>query len=47
MQITSVEFMRHGGGVQQVRTFDLMVRLRNESEYQFRNIERQEWDSLL
>ncbi|KAF8070915.1 TPS5 [Scenedesmus sp. PABB004] len=47
--IESVEFQRQGGGVisSSVRTFDLLIRQRsNNTEYQFRNIARSEWEPL-
>ena len=35
-EIESVEFARQGGGVVSSRTFDLVVRMKNEAEHQFR-----------
>lgn len=47
-EIDSVEFQRQGGGVlaSSVKTFDLVIRLKNEQEHQFRNINRTEWQNL-
>eukprot|EP00879_Flechtneria_rotunda_P026994 GHRR01028848.1.p1 GENE.GHRR01028848.1~~GHRR01028848.1.p1 ORF type:complete len:661 (+),score=230.98 GHRR01028848.1:215-2197(+) len=47
--IDYVEFQRQGGGVisSSVRTFDLMIKQKsNNTEYQFRNIQRSEWEPL-
>ncbi|WIA31627.1 hypothetical protein OEZ86_002510 [Tetradesmus obliquus] len=47
--IESVEFQRQGGGVisSSVRTFDLLIKQRsNNMDYQFRNIQRSEWEPL-
>eukprot|EP00882_Tetradesmus_deserticola_P011967 GHRQ01012666.1.p1 GENE.GHRQ01012666.1~~GHRQ01012666.1.p1 ORF type:complete len:645 (+),score=367.82 GHRQ01012666.1:668-2602(+) len=47
--IEYVEFQRQGGGVisSSVRTFDLLIKQRsNNTEYQFRNIQRSEWEPL-
>ncbi|KAI8462425.1 MAG: structure-specific recognition protein-domain-containing protein [Monoraphidium minutum] len=47
--IESCEFQRQGGGVisGSVRTFDLVIRLRNNpQEFMFRNINRTEWQGL-
>ncbi len=48
-EIDSVEFLRQGGGVlgSSTRTFDLLVRLKNNTEHQFRSIQRSEWQNLL
>ncbi|GBF95966.1 FACT complex subunit [Raphidocelis subcapitata] len=47
--IESMEFQRQGGSVvtNSVRTFDLVIRLKNGTgEFQFRNINRTEWQAL-
>lgn len=46
--ISSVEFQRQGAGVlsSSVKTFDLVIRLKNEQEHQFRNLQRTEWQNL-
>lgn len=47
-EVDSVEFQRQAGGVltSAVKTFDLVVRLKNNQEHQFRNINRTEWQNL-
>ena len=35
-EVESVEFARQGGGAVSSRTFDLVVRMKNEAEHQFR-----------
>ena len=35
-EVESVEFARQGGGVVSSRTFDLVVRMKNDVEHQFR-----------
>mmetsp|Transcript_19572 Transcript_19572/g.59204 ORF Transcript_19572/g.59204 Transcript_19572/m.59204 type:complete len:672 (+) Transcript_19572:109-2124(+) len=45
--IESVEFCRQGGGGgASTKTFDLAIRDRNEQEFLFRGIQKQEWDNL-
>lgn len=48
-EIESVEFQRQGAGVlaSSVKTFDLVLHLKNGGEHQFRNIQRTEWQNLL
>uniref|UniRef100_A0A061RKA5 FACT complex subunit SSRP1 n=1 Tax=Tetraselmis sp. GSL018 TaxID=582737 RepID=A0A061RKA5_9CHLO len=46
-EIESVEFQRQGReSMAAAKTFDLMMTLRNEQQYQFRNIEKNEWANL-
>ena len=46
-EIESVEFARQGGqGIVASRTFDLVIHMKSDSEHQFRNINRTEWQCL-
>lgn len=47
-QIEYVEFERHGAGGSTVSShyFDLLVKLKNDQEHLFRNIQRNEYHSL-
>eukprot|EP00891_Asterochloris_glomerata_P007691 jgi/Astpho2/7691/Aster-02572 len=46
-EIDSVEFLRQGGvGIGTGKTFDLSIRMRQDQEYQFRGIEKSEWNNL-
>lgn len=48
MQIDFVEFERHGAGGSSVSShyFDLLVKLKNDQEHLFRNIQRNEYHNL-
>mmetsp|Transcript_13731 Transcript_13731/g.38868 ORF Transcript_13731/g.38868 Transcript_13731/m.38868 type:complete len:635 (-) Transcript_13731:206-2110(-) len=46
-EIDGVEFQRQGrDSLAVAKTFDLMIRLKNDQEYQFRNIQKNEWANL-
>ena len=47
-EIDNVEFQRQGTGVvtASAKTFDLVFRLKNQTEHQFRGIQRTEWQNL-
>ncbi|KAK9825879.1 hypothetical protein WJX81_000254 [Elliptochloris bilobata] len=47
-EIESIEFMRQGGGVlaASAKTFDLLIRMRNNSDFLFRGIQKSEWANL-
>ncbi|KAL5722625.1 FACT complex subunit ssrp1 [Ranunculus cassubicifolius] len=45
-EIDYVEFERHGAGGTSMHYFDLVVRLKNEQEHVFRNIQKNEYDNL-
>lgn len=45
-EIDYVEFERHGAGGTSMHYFDLLVRLKNEQEHVFRNIQKNEYDNL-
>eukprot|EP00270_Netrium_digitus_P014912 TRINITY_DN5150_c0_g1_i6.p1 TRINITY_DN5150_c0_g1~~TRINITY_DN5150_c0_g1_i6.p1 ORF type:complete len:701 (+),score=261.43 TRINITY_DN5150_c0_g1_i6:184-2286(+) len=47
-EIDNVEFERHGAGTSSMSSsyFDLVIRLRSDQEYQFRNIQRTEYHNL-
>ncbi|GJP36872.1 hypothetical protein CLOM_g21338 [Closterium sp. NIES-68] len=47
-EVEYVEFERHGAGTSSISSsyFDLVIRLRNEQEHQFRNIQRNEYHNL-
>lgn len=49
MQIDYVEFERHGTGGSSVAShyFDLLVKLKNDQEHLFRNIQRNEYNHLI
>lgn len=48
MQIEFVEFERHGAGGASISShyFDLLVKLKNDQEHLFRNIQRNEYHNL-
>uniref|UniRef100_A0A7S0WQ82 FACT complex subunit SSRP1 n=1 Tax=Chlamydomonas leiostraca TaxID=1034604 RepID=A0A7S0WQ82_9CHLO len=46
-EVDSVELTRLGGGAVSSKTFDLVVRTKNNAEHQFRGIQRSEWQVLL
>jgi hypothetical protein len=48
MQIEFVEFERHGAGGASISAhyFDLLVKLKNDQEHLFRNIQRNEYHNL-
>lgn len=47
-EIESVEFLRQGGGMlaASAKTFDLSIRMQADQEYQFRGIQKSEWNNL-
>ncbi|KAF5832780.1 FACT complex subunit SSRP1-A [Dunaliella salina] len=46
-EVESVELTRLGGNAVSSKTFDLVVRTKNDVEHQFRSIQRNEWQVLL
>lgn len=45
-EINYVEFERHGAGGSSMHYFDLLIRLKSETEHLFRNIQRNEYHNL-